>query len=206
MIRKLLVFIFLVVSVNVSAQSNLGLRNFTAVLQAQNVKDAQQFLSFKNRKTYSLLDASYIPDQIDLAFMYGNNTGLNLIAPFSSAIGSFGAKYKINVQDGWDVKKEGSLIVVRDIVKVQMQFKEIKSLTELKELFAYYELNISGLPGYKSREFGPSDNTARMQDGDIVLFKSFTTDDLYAIGKVVSSDKSYTGEMKIDWKIPKKIN
>lgn len=204
--RKLLVFIFfnIVVSANVNAQSNLGLRSFSTVLQAQNVKDAQQFISFKNKKTYNLLDASYIPDQIDLVFMYGNNTGLNLMTPSSNAVGSFGAKYKINVQDGWDIKKEGSLMVLRDIVKVQMQYKGIKSLNELKSLFAYYELNISGLPGYKSREFGPADNTIRMQDGDIVLFKSLTTDGLYAIGQVVSSKKSYDGEMKIEWKIPKK--
>lgn len=204
--KKLFAFTFfsIIVSASVSAQSNVGLRSFTTVLQAQNVKEAQQFISFKNKKTYSLLDASYIPDQIDLVFMYGNNTGLNLMTPSSDAVGTFGTKYKVNVQDGWDIKKDGSLMVLRDIVKAQMQYQEIKSLNELKDLFAYYELNISSFPGYKSREFGPSDNPIRMHDGDIVLFKSFAVDNLYAIGKVVSSNKSYDGEMKVEWKIPKK--
>jgi hypothetical protein len=188
-----------------TAQSDLGLRSYSSTLQAQNVPSAKQFLSFKERKTYNLLEASFVPHHIDLIFMYGNNTGLNLITPSSNAMGGFGPKYKINVHEGWDNKREGSLMVIRDIVKVQMQFEKINSLSELKELFYYYELNISSLPGYNGRDFGPTENTSRMDIGDIVLFKSFSSENLYAIGKVVSAKKSHNGEMTIDWKIPKKI-
>ncbi len=205
--RKLLiVLLFLTLDKSAKAQDNLGLGSFNTTLQAQNIVNAKHFLSFKERKVYTLLEASFVPDKIDLAFMYGNNTGLNLVSSSSNAMGGFGPKYKINVQEGWDVKRESSLMVVRDIVKVQMQFEKINSLKELIDLFHYYEINISGLPDYNGRDFGPTDNTPRMEIGDIILFKSFSSDNLYAIGKVVAAEKSHKGKMTIHWKIPKKIN
>lgn len=203
---KIAALLLVLYSSNLFAQEKIGLRNFTAVVQGQNVKDAKQFISFKQRKVLSLLDASYTPEDIDLAFMYGNNTGLNLLSPTSTAIASFAPKFKINITDGWDIKKEASIIVLRDIVKVQMQFKTIATAAEIANLFTYYELNISALPGYKGRDFGPADGLSRLQVGDIILFKSFTSDGLYAMGNVKSAVKAYTGEMVIDWKIPKKIN
>ncbi|NGM60668.1 hypothetical protein G5B30_01940 [Sphingobacterium sp. SGG-5] len=199
---KKIILCILLLSLGIAQAQDVPLRTYRVKLTAQNADPARNFLDLKSRKTFDLIGASYEPERIDMFVLFGRNTRVNLMLPSSNRIESFGEHFKVNIQDGWDVRNKGVLVNVGNTKEMKDKFSASRVLSDLTSWYTKAKQNINEIENYQHRKNGPIDNLIRVEKGDVILFRSEDRN-FYAVGLVQHVEESHQGKIIIVWKVPR---
>lgn len=154
------------------------------------------FVNIRDLEVLKLSEASSKTTSIDFIYTYGQKTGINILTPASSSMGSFGASYK-HASEIWNVKNRGTLIYLQNTKENRSLYRSIKSNVDLEKAFEKSLINVKQLDDYKRTLHGPNSRISSLSMGDYFIFKS-NSGRGYAMGRIVDFIKGYQGHIRVD--------
>lgn len=175
----------------------------TIVLHAQNSSLGGNMVDLDKHQVYTLEEAGYNPKRIDLGFMYGKNTGGNIMAPVSQGFLTFGDKIKEMFLLWGNDRNNGTIINLGNSAAANEIFDAINSSEDIMEGHEHWFDEIMDVEDYDPGKHGPGQRTKPISIGDVIFFKS-ENKKKYHILRIRSYLPSYNGKVEIEVKSSKK--
>ncbi|ERJ58643.1 hypothetical protein [Sphingobacterium paucimobilis] len=200
----LLLALFFIESDFLYAQKS-DLRVYTLTLMGQNSQLGGNMVDLDKGRVYPIEEAGYNPKRIDFGFMYGRNTGGNLMVPISQGFLTFGDKFKEALLSWGNNRNNGTFINLGNTVEAQEIYQKIVSRVQIDALYSEWFDKIMTNPGYDPGKHGPGQRTRPIAVGDVVLFRSENKDTQHIL-RIVKFVQSQNGTLEIEVKSPLKNN
>lgn len=168
------------------------------VLDGQSRDGGKSFINLREASAHTIREAAMDQGEIDLIYAYGKTTGANLLTPASPGNKLFTA-YKGTVFENWTLKNKGTLIALGKDKEVRKSFKKLKTGADLQAAYDRAARTVMLREDYRKSVHGPGARIQKLEIGDHFVFRSKGRK-LYAMGRVVNREGSYSGELSIDWK------
>ena len=177
-----------------------SLKMFSVSLGAQSNRQTGGLLDVSNGKVFRLLEATGHQKEVDIVYVYGKSTKLNLLTPASSRIKDFGKNLRQGMAGAWSVFNKGYLINIRHGKQARKLYRKVRTAAELIAAYKRTKTMVKQFADYSSLVNGPARSIRKISPGDIIVFKS-SDKGLYAMGRVVDYSPGYQGVIRMDFKV-----
>lgn len=199
-------FICLIVAVigmigTITAQSNNKVKKYGFSIGGHN-QDAEygSLIDIKDGKVYKIADVVNNQGDIDLLYAYGVTTKANFLTPNSTAVKQFGNNYKTKIDEAWELKNRGLMVVLKGAKENRKIFKKLKQNQDIENLYTKSAKSVRNLEDYNQTKYGPSRRIIDLEEGDLILFRSQSRK-FYAAGLIVGLKTGTKGVIDVDFKI-----
>ncbi|NGF55200.1 hypothetical protein G5B00_01630 [Parapedobacter sp. SGR-10] len=180
------------------------LRVYTLTVHSQRSPLGGNMVDLDKRHAYPLDEAGYNPKRIDFGYMYGSNTGGNLMVPVSQGFLTFGNPFKDALLSWGNNRNNGYFINMGNDQKAQEIFNTLQSADSLAILYERWFDKIMEVPNYEPSKHGPGQRVRNMTIGDVLLFRS-ENKDTYHIFRITKLVLSNNGLIELEVKSPKNV-
>ncbi|WP_461532966.1 hypothetical protein [Sinomicrobium sp.] len=187
---------------------NASIGTYQVTLDNPGYLNGPRFLNVVNGQTYGYPskqlepaeNALYHQEKIDFVFLNGSSTGANFIAPSdASRLSQWDTGDKINAN--WLVKNEGTFIKLDASSQANALFTNAQNVGDLHDAYQQAQSMVSSQSGYSLTEHGSGEHVNKIQNGDVIFFRSSSKKILAAFkvtGYATGSAGSITLSAKVD--------